>query len=148
MVDVVPSNTAMSGNGMLKRRMQGNCVQTSGTDNSFQQTDGTVPLRDLAPGQCLVLANESPFTVTGKLWLEGLYFRRHSPSSLNFAIGSGFGAELWLTNVVIQGSGSVEDTCHTCGIDAASGPVSAKGEMPVRECHRRSTPWHVLKLHF
>ena len=107
--------------------MQGNCAQNSGADTSFQPTAGTVPLRGLAPRQCLVLSNQSPFTVTGKLWLEGLYFRRQSPSSSDFAIASSPGAELWLTNVVIQGTGAVEDMCRTCGIAASGGPLSAKG---------------------
>ena len=110
--------------------MQGNCDQNSETGNSFHQSADTVPLRSLAPGQCLVVGDQSPFHVTGKLLIEGLYFRRQSPSISDFAIGSNPGAEVWLKNVVVQGTGSPPDHCHLCGIEASGGPVHAEGETP------------------
>ena len=88
-----------------------------------------MPLRSLATGHCIVVSDRSPFLVLGKLWMEGLYFRKKksSRSDLDFTLSAKDGAELWLSNVVVQGTGA--DECTRCGLDASDGTVHAEGEI-------------------
>ena len=56
--------------------MQGNCGDVA---PSFTPPTGHAPLRDLLPGQCLLLADGNLMWVEGQLWLDGLYVRLTSP---------------------------------------------------------------------
>ena len=46
---------------------------------------GHAPLRDLLPGQCLLLADDRLTSVGGQLWLDGLYVRLTFPRDGEFS---------------------------------------------------------------
>lgn len=81
--------------------MQGNCTDTAPT---FKPPSGEAPLRPLLPGQCLLLTNIE-LQAEANLWLDGLYFRITTHTTLFRYIGTVQGAELWLTRVTLQGNG-------------------------------------------
>ena len=77
--------------------MQGNCGDVA---PSFTPPTGHAPLRDLLPGQCLLLADHDLMWVGGQLWLDNLYVRLTSPREDEFGYFLGFAdasSEGWLT---------------------------------------------------
>ena len=61
--------------------MQGNCGDVA---PSFTPPTGHALLRDLLPGQCLLLADDNLMWVNRQLWLDGLYVRLTSPRDGDF----------------------------------------------------------------
>ena len=106
--------------------MQGNCGDIA---PSFTPPTGHAPLRDMMPGQCLLLA-DSPFIQLpqSQLWLDGLHVRLTSPRGADFTslVWTGSNAELWMTGVTLQGNGDGVRDCWHCGF-SGSGMLHAEG---------------------
>ena len=102
--------------------MQGNCGDVA---PSFTPPTGHAPLRELLPGQCLLLADDNSMLVGGQLWLDGLYVRLTSPRDGKFSrfLLSTDNAVLWMTGVTLQGNGSGKRDCIYCGVLESSGQV-------------------------
>lgn len=79
---------------------------------------GQAPLRDLQPGQCLLLAAYNLMTVMDRLWLDALRVRLTSlrDDELQQLLASAPGSELWMTKVTLQGNGDGECDCGSCGV--------------------------------
>lgn len=98
--------------------MQGNCSEQPPQeliDSLDTSSESSVPLRQLHPGQCLIIT-DAPLFVLGQadLWLDGVYVRRSChlarepfepliqvyPSSMDSYIM--VPPRLWMTNVTLQ----------------------------------------------
>lgn len=121
------SNTSVA---QVLLETKGNCAPATKTPSLLEHAEGTAPFRSLAHSHCMVTSDQSPFIVVGKLWIEGLYFckQKSSCTDSEFTLGAKDGAELWLTNVVVQGTRSGNHECARCGLDAPAGAVHTDGE--------------------
>lgn len=101
--------------------VQGNC--TNAPPLAFENLDGVlnIPLRDMKPGQCLILLSAGFIHLAQDMWLDNLYLRLHksAPDTTASSMNSLVDAEkagLWMTNVTMQGDGDGTTDCRDCGI--------------------------------
>lgn len=115
--------------------MQGNCKGSPDSSEVFTAASGTAPLRNVLQRQCLLVCDRSSFRILGgaDLWLDGLYIRlqrggRKGSAAIPSALEVREASHVWLTNFVIQGSGTREFLCDVCGVYVVNASVYAEGE--------------------
>ena len=111
--------------------------------------NGHAPLRDLLPGQCLLLADENlMWVVQGQLWLDGLYVRLTSPRDgrdFYVFLFADSPAEVWMTGVTLQGNGDGERDCSDCGV-ISRGHVYAEGAATASlHVHASTSTWALVR---
>lgn len=117
--------------------MQGNCSHAPPL--ALDQLDSVmhVPLRDMNPGQCLVLVGSGFIELFNfDLWLDNLYLRLHKAgpddnSNSMKALVDGHNGGLWITNVTMQGDGDNRTDCRDCGAAFLSSVAYIEGSIPV-----------------
>jgi hypothetical protein len=88
--------------------MQGKC--STGAKATPEVTGA--PLRELLPGQCLLIADRQLLELHfGRLWLDNVYIRLQPPEATQgtlSAVVAADGGEMWVTRTTIQGDGSTD----------------------------------------
>lgn len=104
--------------------MQGNCAKQDKVKEGFVHPTGTSPLRSPTEKQCVLVMANSHVVIEDNLWIESLYFRMVRGEEYfhhEALITTSHGLEVWMHNILIQGSGSDDDNCWECGIELDSG---------------------------
>ena len=82
----------------------------------------SVPLRTVSARHCIVMFEEGflDFHASPQVWIDGVYFRKHHGKTVasfqHPVLEVGKGTSLWMTDVVIQGSGRGTFECQSCAI--------------------------------
>ena len=115
--------------------MQGNCAGAANASEVLDLPTDSVPLRAVSTRHCSVIFEEGSlkFYASPQVWIDGVYFRKdHSKPVGRFeqpVLEVGGGSSLWMTDVVIQGSGRGNFECEACAL-RIYGSVFAAGVGP------------------
>ena len=102
--------------------IQGNCT-TLPTAAQLGVPSQSPPLREVTPGQCVLVVDRAILKVEGgAAWVHRMYVRiLASPGGTSeTAVQANTGALLWMTRVTIQGPGDATEDCTVCGMSASS----------------------------
>lgn len=126
--------------------VQGNCTEPVPRLLSLSLARDSSPLTDIKPGQCLILADWSVLEVTGtRVWLEGLYIRMVGsrqgslvPIPELLALGTAAEsseevAEVYMTDMTLQGDGPRGQRCEWCALHARWASLHADGAQRIIE---------------
>ena len=112
--------------------MQGNCAGAANVAEVLDLPTDSAPLRTMSPRHCVIMFAQDSIDLQDppNVWIDGVYFCKQYSRSLTGlespVLQVGQYTNLWMTDVIIQGSGRGIAECEVCGLHIY-GSVYAEG---------------------